>query len=173
MAGTSLRVLAAALVALAAALHPAAAQEDSAAIQEVRDRAAIHLLLLDYGRTLDERDFAGFGALFTADAEYGPQGAMAIGPQAVAERMRAAFAGNSLGFADPNFHVFFNEQIEIAGERAEATSMSFYVVPGEDGQPRIAMMARYRDNLVRVGDDWKFRRRLVESLLPAPQAAPR
>ena len=164
-----LAVVGSALVALPC---PAAAQDAGTALQELRDRAAIHRLLLDYGRTIDERDFEAFGNLFTADGEYGGGASMAVGPQEIAERMRSTFEANTLGFADPNFHVFFNETIQLMGDTAQASSMSFYVVPGEDGLPQIALMAAYRDELVRVGDEWKFRRREVTGLLPtAPRGS--
>ncbi len=51
---------------------PAVAQRN-----EARDRAAIHKLLVDYGATLDARDFDGFGKLFGKDGVYaggGPGG---------------------------------------------------------------------------------------------------
>jgi hypothetical protein len=131
---------------------------------EAADRAAIHELLTAYGSTLDARDFAGFAALFARDGTYNG----AKGP-AAAENMRKVFAENRLGFKEPNFHMFFNEVVTFDdADHAHATSMSFYVVPGNDGAPTPALMARYRDRLVREGGKWKFARRDVESLLPAP-----
>ncbi len=160
-----LAVLALVATGLAA---PARAQEASPAMQELRDRTAIHQLLLDYGRTLDEREFEAFGNLFTEDGEYGPAGSMTKGPTAIADQMSAVFDANAMGFREPNFHVFFNESISLDGDRAEATSMSFYVVPGEDDLPKIAMMAAYKDDLVRVGGEWKFQRREVRGLSRPP-----
>ncbi|WP_338243997.1 nuclear transport factor 2 family protein [Aurantiacibacter hainanensis] len=135
-------------------------------LQELRDRAAIEELLRDYGRTIDERDFDAFGNLFTEDGEYGGGPSMSVGPDAIAEGMRSTFETNLLGFAEPNFHVFFNTDIDLDGDVASATSMSFYVVPGDDGLPEIALMARYVDDLVRTDEGWKFRRRRVEGLMP-------
>ena len=146
----------------------ATAQEAPDAAQELRDRTAIHQLLMDYGRTIDERDFEAFGALFTSDGEYGGAGAMTQGPEAIAEGMRSVFAANALGFGEPNFHVFFNEVIQLNGDAATSTSMSFYIVPGENNLPKIAMMAEYEDAIVRIDGEWKFRRRQVRGLMPAP-----
>lgn len=142
---------------------PAVAQDAAAELQVLRDRDAIHRLLLAYGSTLDARDFAGFGALFTADGSY----AGATGPQAIADAMRKTFATNPLGFRDPNFHVFFNETIDVSGDTARSSAMSFYVVPDDAGGFRIAMMAAYEDELVRDGGAWKFRRRVVKPLTAA------
>ena len=135
------------------------------------DRAAIHRLLIDYGRTLDARDFGGFAALFARDGVYvagGPRADPLSGPEA-GEAMRRTFAENALGFAEPNYHVFFNETVEFTGpDSAAATSQSLYMVPAEDGTPRAAMMAQYDDELVREGGRWKFARRVVRGQMPAP-----
>lgn len=145
---------------------PAAAQDVPAELQRLRDREAIHELLLAYGRTIDQRDFDGFGALFTPDGEYAGN----RGPQAIAEGMRSTFAANPLGLREPNFHVFFNETIQVQGNSATASSMSFYVAPDDLGGYRIVMMAAYDDRLVKVGSEWKFARRVVKALTPAARA---
>ena len=101
------------------------------------DRAEIHGLLVDYGRTLDARDFDGFAALFAEDGVYvaGGGGEPLSGTEAGAA-MRRTFAENALGFAEPNYHLFFNETVEFTGpDSATATSQSLYMVPGEDGAP--------------------------------------
>ena len=157
-------VIGALAVAGLSASVPAIAQEGSAELQSLRDREAIHRLLLAYGSTLDRRDFAAFGALFTADGEY----AGSTGPQAIAESMRRTFAANPLGLREPNFHVFFNKTIDVRGDRATSTSMSFYVAPDDIGGYRIVMMAAYDDLLAKVDGEWKFRRRTVRALTPNP-----
>ncbi len=84
--------------------------------------------------------------------------------------MRKIFEANALGFRAPNFHIFFNEVVTFDGpDRAHSTSMSLYMVPDEKNAPSPALMARYHDDLVREGDTWKFARRSVESLIPAPK----
>lgn len=154
-----------ALVLILAA--PAAAQRNEAA-----DRAAIHKLLVDYGATLDARDFDGFGRLFGKDGVYaggGPGGEVKGGPAAAA-MMRKIFEANALGFRSPNFHIFFNEVVTFDGpDKAHATSMSLYMVPDEKNAPSPALMARYHDDLVREGGAWMFARRSVESLIPVPK----
>ena len=135
------------------------------------DRAAIHRLLVDYGRTLDARDFDGFAALFAREGVYvagGRDGQPLSGAEA-GEAMRRTSAENALGFAEPNYHVFFNETVHFTGpDSASATSQSLYLVPDDAGAPRAAMMAQYDDELVREGGRWKFARRVVRGLMPAP-----
>ena len=139
---------------------------------EAADRAAIHALLVEYGRTLDARDFEGFAALFAAEGVYvAGIGTEVRGPEAAA-MMRRVFAENALGFREPNYHLFFDEVVTFTGPNsARATSRSLYMVPGDDGAPTPAMMAEYEDHLVREDGQWKFARREVKSLLPRP--APR
>jgi SnoaL-like domain len=81
----------------------------------LEDREAIRLLLRDYGRLLDERHFEEFGQLFAADGEY-IAGTTTRGPAAIAESLRRTMSANSLGLSEPNFHVLFNEHIELQGD---------------------------------------------------------
>jgi len=142
-----------------------------AAPDRSEDRAAIHHLLVDYGRTLDARDFDSFAALFARDGVYvagGPNAEPLSGAQA-GVAMRRTFAENALGFAEPNYHLFFNETVDFTGpDSAIADSQSLYMVPGEGGAPRAAMMAQYDDQLVREDGRWKFARRVVHGQMPAP-----
>ena len=156
--------LALALAACACVLPATAARPSEAA-----DRAEIHALLIAYGRTLDARDFDGFGRLFAKDGTYGSGGGGdAKGGPAIAETMRKIFAANALGFREPNFHIFFNEVITLDDPgHARATSMSLYMVPDAANQPHAALMASYDDDLVREDGRWKFARRTVKGLIPA------
>ena len=138
---------------------------------EAADRAAIHALLVNYGRTRDARDFEGFATLFGTDGVYiAGTGAEVRGPEAAA-MMRRVFAENALGFREPNYHLFFDEVVTFTGpDSARATSRSLYMVPDEGGAPTPAMMAEYADDLVRHDGRWTFARRVVKALLPAPRS---
>jgi polyvinyl alcohol dehydrogenase (cytochrome) len=149
---------------------------EASRVAELEDRESIRLVLRDYGRLLDERRFDDFGRLFSAEGEYFSAGTTTRGPQAIADSLRRIMAGNPLGLAEPNFHVLFNERIEVHGDQANATSQSFFVAPGADGAPRIVMMASYEDSLVRTPQGWRFARRVVRGNMaprptpPAPRA---
>jgi uncharacterized protein (TIGR02246 family) len=158
------------LLTLAGVALALAAPAGAAPPGESGDRAEIHKLLMDYGATLDRRDFDGFGRLFAKEGTYGPGGSGdANGGLAIAERMRKVFAANAMGFRAPNFHVFFNEVVTLDdANHAHATSMSLYMVPDSENRPSPALMAAYDDSLVREDGTWKFARRAVKSLIPAP-----
>src|SRR5262249_61715438 len=66
----------------------------AAQLQELMDKQAIHELFMNYGRTLDSRDFAGFERLFARDAEYGGRRDMGQGSAAVPARPGAAVEQN-------------------------------------------------------------------------------
>lgn len=135
----------------------------AARLQHLEDREAIRLLLRDYGLLLDQRRFDDFGRLFAADGEYVSAGSTTRGPVEIADSLRRIMAGNPLNIAEPNYHVLFNERIELHGDRAGATSQSFFVAPGADGAPQLIMMASYEDQLVRTAEGWRFARRVVRA----------
>ena len=167
------RFLLALLLISAPLAVPAAARssDQGARLDALEGREAIRLVLRDYGRLLDERRFDEFGQLFADEGEY-VAGTVTRGPKAIAEGLRRTFAGNSLGLAEPNFHVLFNERITLAGAKAVASSQSFFVAPGADGAPRIVMMASYQDELIKTANGWRFAKRVVKgNMSPRPAQA--
>jgi uncharacterized protein (TIGR02246 family) len=133
---------------------------------------SIRSLMHAYGRLIDARDFDSFAKLWTDDAVYvgGPGSDTLVGGTAIADFLRKIITANPSGVGEPNFHVFFNEEIEVTGEHARATSMSTFVSPNASGAPTMVILARYEDEFVRQNGTWKFQRRVVHGLLPAPKA---
>ena len=144
-----------------------------ARIARLEARDEIHALMLAYGRTLDARDFQGFAALWAAEAEYVQgKGPPAKGPAAIRAVLERAFAQNSAGVREPNFHVFFNIAIgPIEGDRATAFSRSAFVAAGAGGQLEVVIAAHYDDVFVREDGRWKFLRRAIsaDGAPPAPR----
>ncbi|MCP5143687.1 MAG: nuclear transport factor 2 family protein [Gammaproteobacteria bacterium] len=146
---------------------PLAAADDTATrLDALEAREAIRTLMHEYGRTLDRRDFAAFGALFATSGTYTSGGRTETGPAAIGAMLQAQFAANPAGIKDPNFHVFFNEIIEVHGETASAWSQSAYVVPADDATPRMLFYATYDDEYVKENGQWKFRQRIVKGDMP-------
>ena len=163
------------LVGAAASSAPAAALAGPAPgglaerVARLEAQGEIHALMLAYGRTLDARDFAGFEALWAAEAEYvqgKPPGAK--GPAAIRAALEKAFATNAAGVRDPNFHVFFNLAIgPVEGDRGSAFSRSAFVAADAKGQLEVMITAHYEDEFIRENGRWKFLRRVIAADTPA------
>ncbi len=141
-----------------------------ARVQALESREEIRKLMNDYGRLLDERNFEDFARLFAAQSEYDSGGTVVKGPEAIAAFLKEIIARNPAGYRIPNFHIFFNESIDVQGERATATSKSAFVVPGEGRRAEAAIIANYHDVFARENGRWKFLRRVVHSDIPAPKS---
>ena len=139
-----------------------------ARLQELDAREQIRQLMHRYGRYLDERDFSAFADLFTeTDSEYVSGGQTARGAEAIAGMLEEIITANPSGLGSPNFHVFFNEIIEVNGDEATAFSQSAFVVPDDKGDPRMVFLASYDDIFVKQNGVWKFKRRVVKGNLPS------
>lgn len=168
-------IAAASFIGLTAQQSRPPAQTADARLKDLEDRQAIHELLMNYGRTLDSRDFAGFERLFARDAEYGGgRGGMAKGPAAIRARLEAALKVNAAPAPGRDWHLFFNETIDVHGDEATAVSMGAFFVRGEGNKLESNSIAIYTDRLVREDGMWKFKRRelgAVQGRGAAPAAA--
>ena len=162
--------------ATAAATPGMAAPRRGGSLEErvaaLESRAEIQTLMLDYGRTLDRRDFAAFASLWAAEAEYVQgKGAGAKGPAAIRAVLERAFAQNAAGVKEPNFHVFFNIAIgPVDGDRASAFSRSAFVAADAGGGLEVVIAAHYEDSFVREAGRWKFLRRVITADGAPPRA---
>ncbi len=136
-------------------------QSLEARIQRIDDRMAIEQLLMEYGRAVDNRDFAAFAALFTEDGEWkGAQGSYR-GRQEIQKSMEKMFTAAAADIPQgKNFHLLTNVIIDLQGDHATASSkFIFYKMNG--AKPEAEVAGRYEDRLVRVGGLWKFEQRLA------------
>jgi uncharacterized protein (TIGR02246 family) len=168
----------AAVFVLPAVSSPAGAQDApdaaplaslQAEVAELRAEAEIRELLHAYGRAIDTRDFDGFAQLWTVDAAYlgGANSGPLTGGPAIASFMEGVFADNPSGLGEPNAHVFFNEFIDVEGDRATGTSMGAFVTTAATG-PVISIIAHYDDEYVLEDGRWKFARRVVQGFSNTP-----
>lgn len=162
------------VLALAVLLGGCAPASDDAQLQvqaqlaELQSREAIRSLFTDYGRTLDTRDFAGFGQLFARDSAYVAGGAAgtAQGPAAIAALLEQLITSNATG---ANLHTYANEKITFSdAQHATALSRGAFYVQDAAGQPQLLMLATYKDELVLEDGQWKFQRREVQGDIPGP-----
>lgn len=162
---------------LAGALTPAIAQtragdaSTAARLQQLVDKEEIQQLLLDYGRHLDDRDFAAYSALFAKDGEWVGGFGSVTGPANIKTFMEKNM-GTQPNVAK-NYHLLSNFVIAVNGDTATAWSRWAFVVPGERGAT-IAQAGRYDDTLVRENGRWRFKKRVAsnDTAGPRPTAGP-
>jgi uncharacterized protein (TIGR02246 family) len=138
-------------------------------VRRVEDVLEIQRLVNDYGRLLDQRDFAGFAELFAEDGEIllGPV-ARAAGRAEVQRAMETALPGPP----GENLHIIGTPMVDLDGDTATSECMWTVVQPDPDGTPVVSMLGRHRDDLVREDGRWRIRRRRgfvdIPGAVPAP-----
>jgi uncharacterized protein (TIGR02246 family) len=135
----------------------------AARLKVFEDKAEIEALLLDYGRYLDSRDFAGYASLFAKDGQW--IGGFGTVPAADIK----AFMEKAMGTQNTakNYHLLSNFVITVKGDTATAWSRWAFVVPGQQGAA-IAQAGRYDDELVRENGRWKFKKRVASNDTAGP-----
>jgi uncharacterized protein (TIGR02246 family) len=136
-------------------------------LKKFEDKEEIQNLLLDYGRHLDNRDFAAYSHLFAKDGEWVGGFGSVTGPANI-----QAFMEKNMGTAPnraKNYHLLSNFVITVNGDTATAWSRWAFVVPGERGAA-ISQAGRYDDTFVREDGHWRFKRRVAsnDTAPPAP-----
>jgi len=140
----------------------------AARLKKFEDKEEIQNLLLDYGRHLDNRDFAAYSHLFAKDGEWVGGFGSVTGPAAI-----QAFMEKNMGTAPnraKNYHLLSNFVITVNGDTATAWSRWAFVVPGERGAA-ISQAGRYDDTFVREDGHWRFKRRVASNDTAPPAAA--
>lgn len=140
----------------------------AARLQKFEDKDEIQSLLLDYGRHLDNRDFAAYSRLFARDGEWVGGFGSVSGPANI-----QAFMEKNMGTGPnraKNYHLLSNFVISVNGDSATAWSRWAFVVPGERGAV-ISQAGRYDDTLVREDGHWRFKRRVASNDTPPPAPA--
>ena len=161
--------LATASTAAAQTSRPSTDDSIAARLQRVEDKEEIQRLLLEYGRTLDARDFAGYSALFARDGEWVGGFGSVTGPANI-----KAFMEKNMGTQPntaKNYHLLSNFVITVSGDTATAWSRWAFVVPGAQGAT-IAQAGRYDDTLVRENGRWRFKKRVASNDTAPPAGSP-
>ena len=138
-----------------------------ARVQRLEDLLEIHQLFVDYGLALDAGDFDTYASLFAKDGE------VMIGPMGRAkgrEEIRALMSGMLSGGVGSSFHIISSPQVQLDGDAATSQVMWSVVNLGDDGQARLTMLGRHRDDLVREDGRWRFARR--RGFVDVPRALP-
>jgi uncharacterized protein (TIGR02246 family) len=168
--------VAAALVLFGAlSAQPARAATDvealAARVQVLEDREAIRALILAYGQAHDHRDYRTFASLFAKNGEWVGGLGTAKGPDAIFALMDKTIGHNPQPNGSGTFHVLTNDQIEIHGDTASATTKWIYITPNDENAPKLVFLGHYDDKFVRENGVWKFLRREAPADIPIPKAA--
>lgn len=138
---------------------------------ELEDRAAIAALTARYNAAFDAMDVEGWVATFTADGAFELEHPRQTVPE-TAGRDRLRRMQEAIGYG--TVHITSDHLIELDGDAA--TQRCTALLAGrsagrETGSVVFANTGRYRDELVRTAEGWRFRRRTwipdAESELPS------
>jgi hypothetical protein len=171
---TCVAAAAVAVVSVHVAAQRAQTKEGSveARLRVLEDTREIHALLMNYGRTLDARDFAGFEQLFAKDAEYGSaRNAPVNGPAAIRAYLEGQLKKNAAPEPGRDFHLFYNETIDVNGDHATALSKGAFFIRGEGNKLETSALVNYHDDLIREDGRWKFKRRILGEARPTGSTA--
>src|SRR5436190_12041952 len=127
-------------VLLLLASASSARAQTAAAVQRLEDRAAIERLLLEYGRTLDARDFKAYSQLFAKDGVWSGGMGTVQGPAAIQAFMEKAIPGPN---AAHNYHILSNFVIDVNGDTATTWSRWMFMVPGPNNTAVVSQSGRY------------------------------
>jgi hypothetical protein len=151
------------------AQRPQASDALADRVAALEAREAIRTLYAEYGRTLDARDFHAFSLLWAKDAQYGS----AKGPEAIGAFLEKAIGTNYPDSKGKNYHLYFNESIDIQGDRGTGISKGGYVMATTDNSKAdFLLLAEYRDQYIKEDGKWKFLRRQTVGEIPVPAARP-
>jgi hypothetical protein len=140
-------------------------------LQKLEDREEIRQLLKDYGRFLDQRDFASFSQLFAEkEGEWIGGMGQAKSPEAIRKLMEDTIGKSTGKEVPPNYHLFMNDSIHINGNQADALTKWMFVVQGEKGGPQPLYLGHYEDTFIRENGRWKFLKRIVHTDIPTDKA---
>ena len=152
------------------AVNSGAVRDMERRLQILEDKEAIRDLMMEYGKTLDARDFKSFSELFAEDGgEWNGGMGIAKGPAAIRKLMEETIGNNTGGVRSPNFHIFNNEIITVSGDRATAVSKWTFVNQGEDNRPQWVYLGHYHDTFIKENGRWKFLQRKVTGAIPGEQ----
>jgi uncharacterized protein (TIGR02246 family) len=141
----------------------------AARVQVLEDREAIRALILAYGQAHDHRDYKTFASLFARNGEWVGGLGTAKGPDAIFALMDKTIGHDPKPNGSGTYHVLTNDQIEIHGDLASATTKWIYITPGPDGAPKLVYLGHYDDKFIREDGVWKFLRREAPADIPVPK----
>lgn len=162
------------LLVIGAAAQAHAADSLEARLTAAEDRAAIEKLLTgDYPRALDQRHWADYAALFTADGALTMRDRTIVGPAEI-EKFFINFSSPSASGPPPKpgeirtLHIVTNLSFKIDGDTAVGGAY-WQTIGIRDGHTDVLSAGHYEDVLKKQNGQWKFAKRVIASDLARPQ----
>jgi uncharacterized protein (TIGR02246 family) len=139
-------------------------------LQRVEDELAIQRVLVEYAARQDARDYAGYAALFAKNGEWVNGKTAHKGREAIQKMLVDLYGNPPAGYVNnDSYHITYNFQIDVNGDRATARSRHLLILRGPKGEPTPALAGRYEDELIREDGQWKFLRRVDYPVMPTAQ----
>jgi ketosteroid isomerase-like protein len=163
-------------VAVTALLVPATADAQAVTLtleqrlQRVEDELAIRRVLVDYASTQDARDYPAYAALFAKDGEWVNGKTVHKGRAAIQKMLVDLYGMPPAGFVNgDSFHLTFNPEIDLKGDRATVRSRHVLFLRGPRGEPVPSLSGRYEDEFIREEGKWKILRRVDFPVMPTAE----
>ena len=161
-------MLALALPALAA--EPTRALTAEQRLQRVEDQLAIQRVLIEYSTTQDAHDYDAYVALFAKNGEWVNGKNVYQGREAIHKMLVDLYGATPPGYVNgESFHISYNAQIDVNGDRARVRSRHLLIMRGPNGEPTPALAGRYEDDFIREDGVWKILRRVDTPVMPTAE----
>jgi len=149
---------------------PGTASAQSGLEQRIADleaREAIRELIFAYGHALDHRDFIAFSSLFAREQGTWVGGfGSATGHDAIFKLMDETIGHAEEPTVPTTHHVFTNIQIDVDGNKADATTKWIFVGSSASESPEWLFLGHYEDQFVREDGHWVFLHREAFTDIP-------
>jgi hypothetical protein len=140
-----------------------AAYSDAGKVDTSRDRIEILELLNRHQIYIDLKEPERYGSLFAADGRYESPFASARGRDEIVAMSRGLEAS---GFTKNNRHYTGPAMIDIDGDKA--TALSYFWVANYADKTTVLATGTYRDELRKIGGQWKIVHRVMTGDAPEP-----
>lgn len=122
---------------------------------DLADRIAVQDVMLRYAATVDEKDYAGYKALFTEDVQV-----VGMGPNEMhGIEEYYPWWKEALDKYDATQHMLSPTYAEIAGDEAKTrTDVQAVHYPNGETEITVTLWATYKTDMRRVDGEWKISR---------------
>jgi uncharacterized protein (TIGR02246 family) len=136
-------------------------------VRLVEDELAIRKVITAYSNTQDAHDYDGYVALFAKDGEWVSGTNVFKGHEAIKNMLVGLYGAPPPGYVNgESFHISFNADVTVSGDKAIAVSRHVLFMRGPKGEPVPMLSGRYDDEFVREDGKWKILRRLDTPVMP-------